>query len=208
MDGGFAYPDVYAFSGYSFSVPSVHNFDMNILSTCCCSRRANHDQEIKPPHQQKFPLQPFVRLPFLYVVAHADAKSFRAESITFPVLVRYMPDTLPMLHSPVVNLSCGNCKTIQSFSGDPPKCDVCGWVCGTESTDTAYWQNLRILRYEPVDSSKGTSSNQQRQPAISSKTPSGDKDTAGCLAAVLWVLFALGFLWVLIAIVKFMWVHS
>jgi hypothetical protein len=35
-----------------------------------------------------------------------------------------------MLHSPVVNLSCGNCKAIQSFSGDPPKCDVCGWVSG------------------------------------------------------------------------------
>ena len=34
-----------------------------------------------------------------------------------------------------MNLSCGNCKTIQNFSGDPPKCDVCGWVY---STDTAY----------------------------------------------------------------------
>jgi hypothetical protein len=26
-----------------------------------------------------------------------------------------------------VNLSCGNCKTIRSFSGQPLKCDVCGW---------------------------------------------------------------------------------
>lgn len=33
-----------------------------------------------------------------------------------------------------MNLSCGNCKTIQPFSGNPPKCDVCGWVCGTESS--------------------------------------------------------------------------
>jgi hypothetical protein len=32
-----------------------------------------------------------------------------------------------------MNLSCGKCKTIQPFSGEPPKCDVCGWVCGTES---------------------------------------------------------------------------
>jgi uncharacterized protein (DUF983 family) len=32
-----------------------------------------------------------------------------------------------------VNLSCGNCKAIRSFSGDPPKCDVCGWVSGTVS---------------------------------------------------------------------------
>jgi hypothetical protein len=26
-----------------------------------------------------------------------------------------------------MNLSCGNCKTIRSFSGQPLKCDVCGW---------------------------------------------------------------------------------
>lgn len=25
------------------------------------------------------------------------------------------------------NLSCGNCKTIRPFSGQPLKCDVCGW---------------------------------------------------------------------------------
>jgi hypothetical protein len=27
-----------------------------------------------------------------------------------------------------MNLSCGNCKTIRSFSGQPPACDECGWV--------------------------------------------------------------------------------
>lgn len=32
-----------------------------------------------------------------------------------------------------MNLSCGKCKTIRPFSGNPPRCDVCGWVCGTES---------------------------------------------------------------------------
>lgn len=32
-----------------------------------------------------------------------------------------------------MNLSCGKCKTIQYFSGNPPKCDVCGWVCGTST---------------------------------------------------------------------------
>jgi hypothetical protein len=32
-----------------------------------------------------------------------------------------------------MNLSCGKCKTIRPFSGDPPKCDVCGWVLGTET---------------------------------------------------------------------------
>jgi hypothetical protein len=54
-----------------------------------------------------------------------------------------------MLHSPVVNLYCGNCKSVQSFSGDPPKCDVCGWVSGTESTETpeeTYRRWLKALR--------------------------------------------------------------
>jgi len=27
-----------------------------------------------------------------------------------------------------VNLSCGKCNAIRSFSGNPPACDVCGWV--------------------------------------------------------------------------------
>jgi hypothetical protein len=27
-----------------------------------------------------------------------------------------------------MNLSCGNCKAIRSFSGEPPTCDTCGWV--------------------------------------------------------------------------------
>jgi hypothetical protein len=27
-----------------------------------------------------------------------------------------------------LNLSCGHCKTICSFSGQPPACDECGWV--------------------------------------------------------------------------------
>jgi len=27
-----------------------------------------------------------------------------------------------------MNLSCGNCKAIRSFSGQPPTCDECGWV--------------------------------------------------------------------------------
>ena len=28
-----------------------------------------------------------------------------------------------------MNLSCGKCKSIRSFSGQPPTCDECGWVC-------------------------------------------------------------------------------
>jgi hypothetical protein len=32
-----------------------------------------------------------------------------------------------------VNLSCGKCKAIRTFSGKPPRCDVCGWFCDTDS---------------------------------------------------------------------------
>jgi len=50
-----------------------------------------------------------------------------------------------------VNYSCGNCKTIRSFSGDPPACDTCGWVLGrTNNTDTPYWQDLRAQRQESI----------------------------------------------------------
>lgn len=29
-----------------------------------------------------------------------------------------------------MNLSCATCRCIRPFSGDPPKCDTCGWVLG------------------------------------------------------------------------------
>ena len=35
-----------------------------------------------------------------------------------------------------MNLSCGNCKSIQGFSGEPLKCDACGWVSGAQSTES------------------------------------------------------------------------
>jgi hypothetical protein len=47
-----------------------------------------------------------------------------------------------------VNLSCGNCRAIRPFSGEPPKCDVCGWMCGTavEATNASYRQNPKGQR--------------------------------------------------------------
>jgi hypothetical protein len=49
-----------------------------------------------------------------------------------------------------MNLSCGKCSCIRPFSGDPPKCDICGWTCEpidtNQATDTLYWQNLRKQR--------------------------------------------------------------
>ena len=33
----------------------------------------------------------------------------------------------------IMNLPCDNCKAIRPFSGEPPKCDVCGWECDASS---------------------------------------------------------------------------
>jgi uncharacterized membrane protein YphA (DoxX/SURF4 family) len=37
-----------------------------------------------------------------------------------------------------MNLSCGRCKAIRPFSGQPPACDECGWVYnpGAETSET------------------------------------------------------------------------
>ena len=32
-----------------------------------------------------------------------------------------------------MNFPCDNCKAIRAFSGEPPKCEVCGWECGVSS---------------------------------------------------------------------------
>jgi len=32
-----------------------------------------------------------------------------------------------------MNMPCDNCKTIRPFSGQPLRCDVCGWECGASS---------------------------------------------------------------------------
>jgi hypothetical protein len=56
-----------------------------------------------------------------------------------------------------MNLSCGKCRCVRPFSGEPPKCDTCGWVCTpidpNEATDTEYWQHLRKVRQGEVPSS-------------------------------------------------------
>jgi hypothetical protein len=43
-----------------------------------------------------------------------------------------------------MNLSCGKCRAIRPFSGEPPKCDVCGWVYGDPAKfmDKPFRQNL------------------------------------------------------------------
>jgi hypothetical protein len=34
-----------------------------------------------------------------------------------------------------MKLSCGKCQTLREFSGDPLKCEVCGWVCGSAPSE-------------------------------------------------------------------------
>jgi hypothetical protein len=57
-----------------------------------------------------------------------------------------------------VNLSCGNCKAIRSFSGEPLKCDVCGWVSGglAESTGTGAWYPRPSPWYEQIGRTLGS----------------------------------------------------
>lgn len=45
-----------------------------------------------------------------------------------------------------MHLSCLRCKTIQSFSGEPPKCDVCGWVCDIQRQQPANTNRSRVRR--------------------------------------------------------------
>jgi hypothetical protein len=91
-----------------------------------------------------------------------------------------------MLRSPVVNLSCGNCKSIRSFSGDRLQCDVCGWVCQDVGADPQQHQRAAFI------------SDIRRE--VSGRL------TAWSFAVT--AVIALGVLWILIAIIKFIWVHS
>jgi hypothetical protein len=50
----------------------------------------------------------------------------------------------------IVNLSCGSCKAIQSFSGDPLKCGVCGWVCVVDKTAAKPYQVMPPPTGEPA----------------------------------------------------------
>jgi hypothetical protein len=55
-----------------------------------------------------------------------------------------------------LNLSCGKCKVIQPFSGVPPTCEVCGWVCSTTNM-RAVTRSKRTdnSNYEPRNTGSG-----------------------------------------------------
>ena len=45
-----------------------------------------------------------------------------------------------------MNIPCNNCKTIRPFSGQPLRCDVCGWVCDPSSR-----RDTDLQPVEPVE---------------------------------------------------------
>jgi hypothetical protein len=51
-----------------------------------------------------------------------------------------------------MNLSCGKCRCVRPFSGDPPKCDICGWRCCPNApdvvADAAKLQTKSHTKYE------------------------------------------------------------
>jgi hypothetical protein len=84
-----------------------------------------------------------------------------------------------------MNLSCGQCKRIQPFSGEPPKCDVCGWVCGTKTPATENSSKSQSFG-EPI-----------KDYARVTQTPKASKSSdnfegLGCLLALV-VVAAIGF---------------
>src|ERR1700680_2159369 len=48
-----------------------------------------------------------------------------------------------------LNLSCGKCEAIRPFSGTPPACDVCGWVCTTHY-DEPHEQQFKFDDFVPL----------------------------------------------------------
>jgi hypothetical protein len=84
-----------------------------------------------------------------------------------------------------MNLSCGQCKRIQPFSGEPPKCDVCGWVCGpkipaTENSSKSQSFGEPIKDYARVTQTPKTSK------------PSDTFEGLGCLLGLV-IVAAIGF---------------
>jgi len=93
----------------------------------------------------------------------------------------------PKDYKPDLNLSCGNCKAIRVFSGEPLKCNVCGWECNTPPP----------IKNTPL---RVTTEEEFFRPIV------------GCvgklLAVALVIGVLLGGLWLLVALVKYMWQHS
>src|SRR5260370_22072377 len=92
-----------------------------------------------------------------------------------------------------VNLSCGQCKCIRPFSGTPPTCDVCGWVCTPASREDLVRPEGNYRQVNPGTSYKSN--------------PIGEMlgGVAGCLFALLLLAFYAGCALVVIAAMVWAW---
>jgi len=115
-----------------------------------------------------------------------------------------------------LNLSCGKCKVIRSFSGMPPTCDVCGWVCIVSSVPQAEATVQRYLTAKESAASSGTTRSDSGQFATQpeSSPPYKPKPAsigevlggaAGCLGMLLVLAFYAGCALVVIAAIVWAW---
>ena len=102
----------------------------------------------------------------------------------------------PKDYKPDLNLSCGDCKAIRVFSGEPIKCNVCGWALNTPVPSRA----PSVL----------TSSKHNKAPntARAVDTSGAAGAVVGGLGCLIFVALAFGALWLLIAVIKWMWTNS
>lgn len=103
-----------------------------------------------------------------------------------------------------LNLSCGKCKAIQPFSGMPPTCEVCDWVCSTT--------NMRALVGSPrttnsTNTVTGGGSFFPRRTSTQVTTGLGNvaESSAGCFAVLLVIAFWAACALVAIAVVVWAW---
>lgn len=87
-----------------------------------------------------------------------------------------------------MNLSCGQCQRIQPFSGEPLRCEVCGWSLSQPTLDK---QQQR-----------------RKQTDKSSALMWELRQVVGCFGILIAIGVALGGLWLLVALIKWMWQHS
>lgn len=96
-----------------------------------------------------------------------------------------------------VQLSCGNCKALRPFSGQPPACDECGWVCTPEAM-----RKLSALMTEEDGAAKAAAEWRERQEKQKDLGP-----LAGAIVGLFMIVLCLGVLYFLVRFVHWAWTH-